>query len=888
MKKIWRPIFLFCHLLLFCNSLPAKQQVVKDGTFLLRQKQRQNAALKSVFNGSGNLRANNALLDFKKMVPGQSEIGFQVYNFAAGNYEYKPGIFMAEGSYCRVFIEKQRRSAWLKDSETNISRIVSAFDELVYPTVTSWFGKPVIPDHFSLSDDKIFIFLVDIKDNFSEGYVAGYFDHRDLESLEGNQKPLFFMDIDPGEPGKAENKTNPFYRTLAHEFQHMVSLSRRVAGGAPAQDRWLDEGFSMFSEFYFSGKVGKTQDCLPPSPHYERFIADPVVNLFNSSANSWFQEDHLYRQYGASFLFVTYLIEKFAGKTEAGKQAFVRKLVAYKIPGAKGLDSFLSAEGHSLVEVFQNWTVACYLNDKNLNNGLWNFNSIKIFNDEPFPQLPLKRIRHFYAKEQSSFVGAQASVIPNSVQLEEITGNGLLNLQFSFAPGMTPGLILLGNDNEVEFVKPGLDSQNYRRQINFSLTKSALVLPLAVKDEFAENERLAYSLRSESEGLSLYPLPNPAFADQFIILLKSTQTPLSATPTLNISFNNIVDSPEFSPVGDDRRLFVAHYRVPGSGKGQAVCYAGEDSCSFSFSAAGLNPSARQVLQENSARLVVDSGAHNGLAFLSSAQMNRELVWKVFAGPFDVIIPSGAIATLSLPLKQQMSPVVGLLGINAAGEALDWREPVYEDSTCKASVLQSGCYILTSDQAPPELKAFEVVNEAGISRIKLQLHDELSGIDPEKVSLRVNGKKADQAQVLPNNLFFFQTEQLRNFEHEFLLSFADKAGNQTSVMRHQMVSGSAVLQNMQVFPNPARHRAGFLVSFSGPVSIVQAKIKIFDSSGAAVAKLEPWQSSNDKLRATWNLRNSQGYRVANGVYMVRAEIQTVKGRFKINKRLSVLR
>jgi hypothetical protein len=37
-----------------------------------------------------------------------------------------------------------------------------------------------------------------------------------------------------------------------------------------------------------------------------------------------------------------------------------------------------------------------------------------------------------------------------------------------------------------------------------------------------------------------------------------------------------------------------------------------------------------------------------------------------------------------------------------------------------------------------------------------------------------------------------------------------------------------------------------------------------------------------------LRNSQGYRVANGVYMVRAEIQTVKGRFKINKRLSVLR
>lgn len=121
------------------------------------------------------------------------------------------------------------------------------------------------------------------------------------------------MDIAPGEPGNPEDKCNSFYRTLAHEFQHMVNFSIQHANGSVEQERWLDEGFSMFSEYVFSGEIGSDPGRVPPAPHFERFLENHGVNLISNARESWFQEESLFRKYGASFLFVAYLVEKFGG-----------------------------------------------------------------------------------------------------------------------------------------------------------------------------------------------------------------------------------------------------------------------------------------------------------------------------------------------------------------------------------------------------------------------------------------------------------------------------------------------------------------------------------------------------------------------------------------------
>ncbi len=213
-----------------------------DGTFRLRAKKdvldRQlRARMTTDPEYAGRLRAATVPVS---LIPGSSVVGFQVYNFSAGVYEYRPGRFVAQGTYCNLFVERGKEALYGSQTSEIFRQIVAAFDEKVFPSVCRWFGQPIIPSAFNLPDERIYIFLVDIRDSFGEGYVAGYFDHRDIEGLFGNQKPVFFMDISPGEPGSPDDKCNSFYRTLAHEFQHMVKFSIQHANESSEQERWLD------------------------------------------------------------------------------------------------------------------------------------------------------------------------------------------------------------------------------------------------------------------------------------------------------------------------------------------------------------------------------------------------------------------------------------------------------------------------------------------------------------------------------------------------------------------------------------------------------------------------------------------------------------------------
>ena len=179
----------------------------------------------------------------------------------------------------------------------------------------------------NLPDNDIYIFLTTIKGQFSEGYVAGYFDNRDLETKTGNRKPVLFMNLTGNESDNTNDKMNSFYRTLVHEFQHLTNYTLRKALNLKEQERWLDEGYSMFAEYIYSGCVGNDSQKIPPAPHLEKYLNEPNIDIANNSETAWFQEPALYKQYGGSFIFVAYLVEKYGGDTEALQQLFLKELV---------------------------------------------------------------------------------------------------------------------------------------------------------------------------------------------------------------------------------------------------------------------------------------------------------------------------------------------------------------------------------------------------------------------------------------------------------------------------------------------------------------------------------------------------------------------------------
>ncbi|MGM0600067.1 MAG: T9SS type A sorting domain-containing protein [Candidatus Rifleibacteriota bacterium] len=881
MKK--KSIFIYLFFFLSVVSAYAQNQVVKDGTHLLRRdKKRLDAELES----NKNSKRAFAIHPLNK--------SFQVYNFVSGTYEYKPAVLAGEGRHCRIFTEKNRPNPWGDETKVKIRQIVETFDNKVYPTVTSWFGEIIVPKKFLLKDKKIFIFLTDIKDGFKEGYVAGYFDCRDISGLTGNQKPVFFMDTDPGKPGDPTDKNNSFYRTLAHEFQHMVSYSRRLALGLEAQKRWLDEGLSMFSEFMYSGNVGESGFCLPPSPHYERFIESPAVNLFSSSNNSWFKEDLLYRKYGASFLFVTYMIEKFAGNSLKERKKFARSLVEYEIAGADGLDEYLVEKGSSLRELFNNWVLACYLNDKTINSGEWHFNSIKIFPEAETAQLPISLTRHYFEGDSGSFIGAEGQVAANSPAIDSITGKGNLPLNFEFDAEMTPAIALLKKDKTVEFKRSSIN-ENGKFSGNYDLDNidRLFLLPLVLNSDFEENKKYSYSFKSNPDDLLLYPVANPAFPDQLIIFLRSIKNPLTATPTLNISFNNLVDSPHFYSLDKKGFLFAANYQIPGDGKGKAICHTGQNACSFSFSSASIAGKANVKLNQDNFALQVssDKRAATPRAMLSIPSVSSlPLSGDIIEGPCDVIFPESACATLSFSLPFNPENGLGVCRINEKGKITTWRNAVQTEQKASALLRSPGRYLLIKDTKPPTLVKFSASNHGNGQVFKFVFKDDISGINFD--SLKVSSNDED----LPFTHLDQDSESLKVLYEGFLpefvdlkIEFADKADNYSAEIRKVAVAPANIkMMNCRVYPNPCRRVATFNMVFNGSIILKDSKITIFDMSGMEVGRLNAVQKQSDRIQARWRLIGKNARRVANGIYFAKVDLNTDKGRFKAKAKFAVVR
>ncbi len=864
-----------------------------DGTFRLRAlKDELDRKLQARLAEDKDYRSQlRASARPQQLVAGVTEVGFQVFNFSSGGYEYRPGRFVAQGKHCNLFIERGKESLYGQKSRENFAQIVKGFDEKVFPSVGRWFGNPEIPAAFHLPDERIFIFLVDIRDNFAEGYVAGYFDHRDLEGLFGNQKPVFFMDISPGEPGDPDDKCNSFYRTLAHEFQHMVNFSIQHANGSIEQERWLDEGFSMFSEYVFSGDLGQTPDRIPPSPHFERFLENPGVNLISNARESWFQEESLFRQYGASFVFVAYLVEKFGGASPTIQQQFTRELVRTVPKGVAGLEELLRHAGTSFAEVFVNFCLALAVDDSTLNKGLWGFNDKLTSFGKSASMIPVKFGRSYAATGEDSFIGGSNSVPANCLNLEEINGKGTMPVTLTCEAGMSPWLAEIGNDLSCRVWPVTLDSGGKASfDLDFVNLRRFFLLPVALSGTLVGERLYSYSFNSATDSFVLYPVPNPAFAEQVLIFLKSNSGPLTDIPLLNVSFNNLFEQLTFTPVDDGNKTFVAHYHLPGSGKGQAVCNIGGNQVSFSFSVARLRGSQSAVLDLNNSLLTVSCNVgQETVTMLASPDSGFQILPAgAVSGPCDVITDRENVVTLSLSGNSAFNEKTGLCRVDSFGRPVSWQRPEAAAGSVSAKINESGRYYLFSDTNAPLIRGIRVVSHGRKTpELFVEADDDLSGISPDSLRVIIDGELIHS--VVPTE--FPATVPLENISggfHKIGVELADLAGNRSAMALVAKVSQPAALRQTIVHPNPCRNRAQIKVQFTGNPVFGEALVNIYDAAGHRLVTLPLNSDSSSSLTAAWDLCDRRGRRVSNGVYFYRLKAIADGTLFRSTGKLAVLK
>jgi len=235
-------------------------------------------------------------------------------------------------------------------SQRDLELLGDTFDNEIYLINREFFGSEWSPG----VDDDPRIYIV-----YAGGLgqsLAGYYSsadelHPDAHQY-SNAHEMFLINAD-----NVYLWEEYIYGTLAHEFQHMIHWYTDKN-----EETWLNEGFSMLAELI--------NDYDPGGFEYA-FISNPDLQLTDWGTDVGSNGPH----YGASFLFTTYLLDRFG---EEATQAIVANdkngmesidvVLAELDVREPGKNSPISAE-----DLFADWVVANFLGDASVADGRYHY-----------------------------------------------------------------------------------------------------------------------------------------------------------------------------------------------------------------------------------------------------------------------------------------------------------------------------------------------------------------------------------------------------------------------------------------------------------------------------------------------------------------------------------
>lgn len=249
---------------------------------------------------------------------------FWVLNAANSRYYRDRATIVCETPHLYLYVQNS-----VHVGSRRACKSARLFEHHTYPTDRASFGSEWIP---GVDDDPhVTLFYGHVPG------VAGYFSDEDEYPTSvnrfSNEREMMFISSDATSVGNSD-----FDSTVAHEFQHMIHWH------VHAQDEaWDNEGASMLAQVI----NGYSADGVDQS-----YAADPV------QLDSW-SDGYNSPNYGAGFLWMDYLYEHFGG-------SFIHEMLADRHYSGIALARHVLRErvGLPLSQVFGNWIVANYLNDR--------------------------------------------------------------------------------------------------------------------------------------------------------------------------------------------------------------------------------------------------------------------------------------------------------------------------------------------------------------------------------------------------------------------------------------------------------------------------------------------------------------------------------------------
>lgn len=810
-------------------------------------------------------------------------------NMQNGPYYYAPG---ANGTVVepRFILGADKNYARLR-----LKELADQFDGIIYPKIREHFGNEPDID----GDPKIFILLDDIRDG--SGSFRGYFwagnqFPRTSQAL-SNEKELLNIDLFPSF-ALAQADT---YGTVAHEFSHMIMYNEGYYienNQLKGLERWLEEGLAQYAQYLYDGKYTSNLD---------EFIKRPDTILADNRITEVWLGPSPFANYGASFLWMFYLVEKYGG---SNLPSFLRTMIRYRDGGMGSIDTVLKPFNTDSKAVFADWCIANYLNKTRkrdgslLNSGKWGYNVDNDFNTAndlgKYEKLPVKFSEKVILTDPAT--ARSSNVSPWAADYIEISGNnGNLNLGFD---GDDKGqfraaVIKRGSqiDPDVEFLylndrqAGNLIIQNYGTGNAY---ENLVLIPMVLHNN--NFQKLSYVYSATFDDLKVAIFPNPTFENELHIIIR-TDKKFAAEPRLQMTYEGEQGYLVMVPVNDS--TYITNYSLKKSGEGVLVANGTNSqgvilSNQLAFSAVYYPPNSQGLLKASFVSLAVPEGAmSNGGTIIVSAPENPGSYQGLsrVSGNLDIALPVDKAArpiAMQVPLHKASSIPAGKTGLfRVTANGPRWICPAeIADGNASGNIEVSGSYFVGVDDTAPEIsKDAEMIDRRWL---KLKVSDSGSGIDSEGMVVK-HGSARLPVKVAEDGSVLVDVASMHDGSYSLEVEAADKAGNRSNASVRALVVGPDALSQVVTYPNPARAYSNIRAVFTGPGAIAaEASVKITDVSGHKVHEMPMTHKGGGVYEVRWNLDNSRGKQVANGVYFAEVKVGLAGQTSKERRKIAVLR
>jgi hypothetical protein len=231
----------------------------------------------------------------------------------------------------------------------DVEALVDNFEQNAYPTNRSFFGSEWSPGVDG--DEHLYILYARNLGSTVAGYFAPSDSLSPLAHEYSNGHEMFYLSADTTELWEVYT-----YGVLAHEFQHMIHWYRDRN-----EESWVNEGLSELAVHLNGFDIGGWDWAYADDP-------DLALTYWPTNGGP---------HYGQSFLFMTYLLDRFGAEV-------TKAVVANPANGLTSIDNVMSdmtltdsTSGELLTadDIFQDWAVTLFVQDERVDDGRYAYQS---------------------------------------------------------------------------------------------------------------------------------------------------------------------------------------------------------------------------------------------------------------------------------------------------------------------------------------------------------------------------------------------------------------------------------------------------------------------------------------------------------------------------------